>query len=444
MSGGVTGPHGGDADLRALVLGRRSQLLIAAGAGLGVCLLAALIPQTRGIVGRAYLTGWSFWFGLSLGGLCLTMLHHLTGGRWGLAIRRPLESAGMTLLPMAVLLLPIVIAAFDKSGTLYRWTNPEWVEHHEVVKAKVGYLNPGFFAVRYVLYFALWVPIAWLLYRWSSEQDTVTPYERPGYADPSRRLAVLSGPGLALVFLSATFAVVDWMMSLEPDWYSSMYPVMVLVGWGLTTWAGGAIVTGLLRHKAPLDRINKPILFNDLGNLMLAFTMLWAYTSFMQFLIIWAGNLAEDIPWYLRRIRGGWELIAVLLIGFHFFAPFFLLLIRGLKRQPETLRKLAIGILVLHFLDLCWLILPSAVEDPLGPYVRLDVVGILLSVAAAVGVGAVWLTVFGNYLAARPLAPMGDPSVEFLADDLIHEHGHGHGHGSDHGHGHAASHAHGA
>ncbi len=437
MSGGVTVTNGTGSDLRTLVQGRRPQLLIAVAAGLGVCLLAALIPQTRGIIGRAYLTGWSFWFGLSLGGLCLTMLHHLTGGRWGLAVRRPFESAGMTLLPMAVLLLPVVLGAFDSSGSLYRWANPEWVEHHEVVKAKAGYLNPGFFAVRYVLYFALWVPLAWLLYRWSSEQDATTPYAKAGYADPSRRLAVLSGPGLAAVFLSATFAIVDWIMSLEPDWYSSMHPVMVLVGWGLCTWAGGTIVTALLRHRAPLDRINRPILFNDLGNLMLAFTMLWAYTSFMQFLIIWSGNLAEEIPWYLRRIRGGWEFIAVLLIAFHFFAPFFLLLMRGLKRQPELLRRLALAILVIHFLDLCWLILPSAAEDPLGSQVGLSPIGILLSAAAAVGVGGVWLLVFSHFLAARPLAPMGDPAVEYLSDDLIHEHAPGHSHG------HAASPAHG-
>lgn len=384
-------------------------------AGLVVCLLVAFVPAARRGVALSYLTGYTFWFGISLGGVALTLLHHLTGGRWGLAIRRPLEAAAMTLLPMAVLFLPIALGL----GALYPWADPEYVRAHEATEHKVAYLNPTWFLIRTAGYFALWIALALVVNAWSRRQDT-----RDDDA-PSRRLQAIAGPGLGLVFLSATFATVDWLMSLEPDWYSTIYGPMLICGWGLATFAGATIVASLLRDEPAMARVATPQLFNDLGNLMLAFTMLWAYTSFMQFLIIWNGNLAEEIPWYLRRVHGGWGVFAVLLIAFHFFAPFLILLVRDVKRRPETLRNVAVLVLVMHLVDMTWLVLPSQFINPLPSSedpIYVPITQLLLVLAATAGIGGIWLWTFAGRLASAPVVPPRDPAAEHLEPA---PHGHG-------------------
>jgi hypothetical protein len=420
-------------------LGRvRKLALTAGGAGLGLCLLAALVPMFRLDVFRPYLAAYGFWFGLSLGGVALTMLHHLTGGSWGLVIRRPLEAAAITLIPMALLFLPIAAslyvgphrplaesAAGEPEGAhaghadpsvntyaLYPWTDHAFVEHHEAVEHKAGYLSPGPFLLRTVGYFAVWIVIALLLNAWSRQQD------RREDRAPSSRLANLSGPGLGIVFLTTTFACVDWFMSLEPDWYSTIYGPMLICGWGLATFAGATLVAAWMRPKEPeLARVAGPVQFNDLGNLMLAFTMLWAYCSFMQYLIIWCGNLTEEIPWYLRRTRGGWEWFALVLIVFHFFAPFLVLLMRDVKRRPEILKWVALGILGVHLIDMAWLILPSQYLNPLDTAVhpvRVNPVQVLMVLIATAGIGGIWLAVFAWRLAGAPIVPRNDPAIDHV------------------------------
>ncbi len=399
--------------LRPRVERWRNLALIVGGASLAVCLVVGLIPGSREPMMYSYLVGYVFWFGIALGGVALTMLHHLTGGAWGLVIRRPLEAAAMTLVPLAVLFVPILLGMHS----LYRWTDHEFVEHHMAVAHKQAYLNPTWFSIRTAGYFALWILFALLLNLWSGRQD------RAKDRAPSRWLQTLSGPGLGLVFLSTTFAAVDWMMSLEPDWVSTIYGPMLICGWGLATFSAMTIVGSFLSRFRPMDRFARPVQFNDLGNLMLAFTMLWAYTSFMQFLIIWCGNLAEEIPWYLRRTRGGWQLFALALIVFHFFAPFFVLLARDLKRRPEVLLRVAAGILVLHLIDTTWLILPAQFEDPLGT-VYVPFLQLLLVLLATAGVGGIWVATFLWRLQGRPVVPVNDPAVDHLDHD--HEpHGQG-------------------
>jgi hypothetical protein len=212
-----------------------------------------------------------------------------------------------------------------------------------------------------------------------------------------------------LYFLSMTFAAVDWGMSLEPEWYSSIYGVMIMIGQGLTTLSAMVIVASLLARVRPLSELAQPDSFHDVGNLMLAFTMLWAYMSFSQYLIIWYGNLTEEIPWYLNRSLGAWRYIAASLILFHFFLPFFLLLNREAKRQYESLWKIAVFILIMHAINDAWLVLPALRST--------NVLRFWPFLAAHVGIGGLWAAAFTRQLAGKPLVPRNDP---MLAEALVH------------------------
>jgi hypothetical protein len=360
-------------------------------------------PATRTMMFPAYLVGFVFWFGIALGGVALAMLHHLTGGSWGLLIRRPLEAAALVISPLALLFAPILFGL----DVLYPWARPE-AAHEHLIAIKASWLNPWAFFGRTFFYFAVWIVLAWLLAAWSAQQDATTDRA------PTRRLQRLSGPGLGLVFLTASFAAIDWMMSLEPDWYSSIYAAMLITGWGLATFAAMVIVVSSLRHREPLAEVARPGRFQDLGNLMLAFTMLWAYTSFMQYLIIWSGNLLEEIPWYMRRSRGGWQVFVTVLVVFHFFAPFLLLLIRDLKRNAEALRLLALGILFVHLIDTIWLVVPAQVRNPLSPEIGVPIGTLLLALLAVVAIGGVCVASFLGNLRRRSLVPINDPAMDEL------------------------------
>jgi hypothetical protein len=377
-------PHLDRIQARALQVG---------AAGLVLGLAAALINPGRFL--PSYLVAYLFWLGIALGCVSLTMLHHLVGGSWGLVLRRPMEAGAMTLLPLAVLFLPLALGL----AHLYPWADPEFVRHHPAVQHKAIYLNPGAFLLRAVGYFAVWIVLAYLLNRWSAQEDGT---EDRG---PTDRLQTLGGPGLGIVFLTGSFAVIDWMMSLEPDWYSTIYGAMVIVGWGLLTFATMIIIVALLAEHEPMARVATPGVFNDLGNLMLAFVMLWAYMAFSQFLIIWAGNLTEEIPWYLRRSHGGWQYVALALILFHFFLPFFFLLFRENKRRARTLVVGAGLIILMHLVDLTWMVIPARFErintPPYLPWIELMLVPV-----TTVGIGGIWVAFFLWRLKGRPLVPL--------------------------------------
>jgi hypothetical protein len=368
--------------------------------GLAVCVGAGVLAP--GAFFPAYLVAFLFWLGISLGAVAITMLHHLVGGGWGLMIRRPMEAAGMLLPVLALFFLPIAFGVRE----LYPWATPGEYHQHDVAKY---YLNPTGFLIRTAIYFAIWCLFAFLLDRWSAQQD------RTEGEAPTDRLKTLSGPGLAVCFLTGTFASVDWMMSLEPDWYSTIYGAMVIVGFGLATFTTMIFIASLLARSKPVSSIATPTMFQDLGNLTLAFVMLWAYMAFSQFLIVWCGNLMEEIPWYLRRTRGGWEYVALALIVFHFFAPFFFLLFRENKRADGSLRFLAAGVILMHLVDLVWLVLPARgnVLEPIGvPWLS-----ILLVIPATLGIGGIWAALFVRRLKLRPLLPIHDPA---LLSELAH------------------------
>jgi hypothetical protein len=343
---------------------------------------------------RSYLFGYMFWFNLSLGCLAAVMAHNLTGGDWGAATRRQLE-AGIRVLPlMALLFLPILLGL----PKIYEWANPEHVAHSAVLQQKSGYLNPSFFVLRTAVYFVIWIGLANFLYKWSSELE-----QRPSLAIV-RRMENLSGPGIVIYFLTSTFAAFDWVMSLDPHWYSTIYGLLFIVYQGLSTLAFMIAVTTWLSKYEPVSQVATEKAFHDLGKLTHGFIVLWVYGTFAQFLIIWSGNLPEEIVWYVHRASGGWKLFAIALGVFHFAVPFFLLLSRTNKAKKNILVKIAGLILLMRFVDLYWVISPSF--NPNGVHFH------WLDVAAPVGIGGLWLATFYFQLRKRPLSPLPDPFAE--------------------------------
>jgi hypothetical protein len=378
----------------------RHYATVATGVGLALCAVAWLVNPARFY--QSYLVGFLFWLGLSVSCLAVIMVHHLVGGLWGFPVRRPAEAGAWTVPLMALLFLPIVLGM----RSIFPWADPSHVAEHPLIKAKAEYLNVGFFLIRAVIYFAIWSFLA-LAFNWGSSAQDRT--ENPS---PTRRLQTLSGPGMVLYFITVTFAMIDWGMSLEPEWFSSIYSVMLLVGHVLATLASLIIIaTWLSKRTEALTEVATPQAFNDLGNLLLGFVMLWAYMSFSQYLITWSGNLAEEIPWYLRRSVGLWRPMAVALIVFHFFVPFFLLLSQDRKRKAQALMKVCIAILVMRLVCEVWLILPAfSARNPLEFW----------SVVPAFAViGGLWLRVFFNRLESRPLLPRNNPQLAAA----LHHHG---------------------
>jgi hypothetical protein len=349
---------------------------------------------------RSWLFAFLFWSGISVGCLSISFINHLTGGMWGLVIRRFLE-AGTRLFPLLlVLFLPVVLGL----GRLYPWTQPG---DDPLLKHKALYLNAPFFLGRAVFYFAVWTLLSHFLNRWSRELDAGASLKL------SRKLRGLSGGGLVLMGLTITFSAIDWGMSLNPHWFSHIYGILFMVGQVLSALALMIVCVARTAEEKPMQDAVRPGTVHDLGKLMLAFTMLWAYVNFSQFLIIWSGNISEETPFFVDRLRLGWQYVAILLLVFHFVVPFLLLLSRDLKRNSRLLGMLAAGMLLVRLIDLYWLLAP----DMLGYGPRLVKLTVhWLDVAAPLGLGGLWLYFFARQLGTRPILPVGEPEMaELLA-----------------------------
>lgn len=388
----------------AFIARRRTALLLGL-AGLAACALGLVVD--RGHVFRAYLIAYLFWLGIALGSLALMMVHHQSGGAWGLVTRRIFEASSRTLPALALLFLPVLLGM----GDLYPWTHADHVEHDPVLRHKALYLNVPFFLARALFYFACWIGLAALLNRWSKAQDE-------GDLAAARRMQTVSGGGLVLYGLTVTFASVDWAMSINPHWFSTIYGFLFMGGQGLSGLAFAIVVAALLWRSGPLHGALNAGHFHDLGKLMLAFVMLWAYFNFSQYLIIYSGNLVEEIPYYIDRTTAGWQYVALLLVVFHFAAPFALLLSRDLKRSAPRLVLVAVAVLVMRVVDLFFLITPDF--DPSGINRHLLPAGEShgahvfvhwLDAAAPIGIGGVWLWRFLTELGRRPLLPVRDPHL---------------------------------
>jgi hypothetical protein len=374
---------------------------VAGAAAAVMCTFGAFAIPTQFF--RSYLFAFLFWTGVTLGCLSISMIHHLTGGLWGLVIRRILEAGTRTLPLVALMFLPVALGV----PALYPWANPETVAADEALRHKSLYLNPTFFYVRAAFYFAVWNLLGYLLNKWSLALDL-----GPDRAT-SRRLRGLSGIGMILLGFTITFSSVDWGMSLDPHWFSTIYGVLFMVGQALSALAFVIVCVAALGSEKPLSDVVRPGSVHDLGKLMLAFVMVWAYVNLSQFLIMWSGNLPEEIPWYIRRLEGGWQYLALVLVIFHFTLPFLLLLSRDLKRNARLLGLVAGGLLVVRLADLYWFIAPDAGVH--GHAAGLAVHW--LDIATLIGIGGLWLSAFARELKGRPLVPVGEPEIRELLDE---------------------------
>jgi hypothetical protein len=356
----------------------------------------------------SWLIGFLFFFGLTMGCFALLMLQHMTGGQWGLVTRRIFE-AGSRLMPLAVLLF-IPVAVF--APKLFLWARPEAVQADHILQMKAPYLNVTFFIIRAVVYFAVWLFMSMMLNRWSTQQDAgeVAVTE----AD-TRRFRAVSAPGLLIYVLLLSLAAVDWIMSLTPHWYSTIFGLITVVTQGLAALAFAVAVLAILVEREPMNGVLKARHFHDLGKLMLAFVMLWAYFSFSQFLIIWAGNLPEEIPYYLDRMRGGWQYVSLGLVIFHFVLPFCLLLSQDLKKRPKVLARVAWFIVAVRLYDMIWLVAPTFNQE--GFPISLANVGVPLAF------GGLWVFLFAAQLRKHALVPVNDPYFKHM---LAHAHEGGH------------------
>jgi len=368
-----------------------------AGLGAGLVLLAASFAggvRSPAAFFPAYLFSFVFWTGLSLGSMAVLMVHYQVGGSWGFVTRRILEAGMLTLPLMAVLFVPILIGL----RTLYPWAGPD-----PGFARLRPYLNVPFFVARTAAYFAVWIVCAWLLARGSKALD------RRGDAASAVRLRRLSGPGLLAYALTMFFASVDWVMSTEPGWSSTVFGMIVLAGQALSAFAMATGVLVLLAGTPPFSAVATPSRFNDLGNLLLTSVMLWAYVAFSQYLIIWAENLPREITWYVHRTAHGWKGVAFLLLLLHFAVPFFLLLFRAVKRNPAWLGALAGTLLVLRLVDDYWRVVPTF--RPAGLAVHWT------DVTTPLGIGGLWVALFAEILRRRPPLPLADPGFEPVLEE---------------------------
>jgi len=366
---------------------------------------------------HTYLVAYVFWIGVSLGCLGLLMIQYLTGASWGLVIRRPLESASHTLWLMAALFVPILLGL----GSLYEWSHGAAGIQDEKLKKMVEHksiwLNPGSFTLRAIIYFVIWIGLTFFLLKWSRRQDdTPEPNEAQTWVQKAQNL---SGPGFLIYGMAVTFAGIDWIMSLDAEWFSTIFGLLTIAGQGVLSIAFLIAICVILSKYEPMAHLIKPKHFHDLGKLQLATVMVWAYFSFSQLLIIWSGNLPEEIPWYLRRFdpHTPWRYIGIGLILLHFALPFMLLLSRDLKKRSRQLVAVAGLLICMRLVDLIWVIVPEFERMANHAAGGGDAVHhtnpalYAVYVAAAIGLGGVWLGWFFWRLRQRPLLPLNDPQL---------------------------------
>jgi hypothetical protein len=340
----------------------------------------------------SYLYAVLFWAGVSLGCFAVAMIHQLTGGRWGYPTRRFLE-AGFMVLPLAgILFIPV----FFGLHYLYPWARAA-----ETAADKIShvYENDWAYIIREIFFFFVWIWMAMWLRKWSLQQDLLND------AAPTRKARTLSGPGLVIYGLLVTFASVDWIVSLEKDWYSTMFGVIVAGGQILTAYAFSVVALTLFRNEEPFATTVNDVQYHQLGNLLLTFVLFWTYVSFGQLLIIYSGDLPQESEWYLHRIAGSWKALVGVIALFHFFLPFFLLLFRAVKKRAAALTTLAALIFVVHIADTYWLVMPSLHQG--------GIVVSWMDFTAPIGVGGLWIAYFLWRLKAAPLLPQNDPGMQF-------------------------------
>ena len=348
----------------------------------------------------SWLVSFLFFLSLALGALFFVLIQYAAQGGWGIVLRRIGETVFATLPVMAALFLPLLLGLRD----LYSWAVPGAAEHDALLHWKAPYLNVPFFLIRAAIYFGSWSFIALLYYRGSSGQDAT--------GDPrvSARLRRLAGPAIIVLALTQTFAAIDWIMSLTPHWYSTIFGVYFFAGSFVGFIALLSIVAVAMRRAGLLDTVISVEHLHDVGKLLFAFTAFWAYIAFSQFFLMWYANLPEETIWYKARIDGSWLTVSLLLMAGHFAAPFFFLMGRAVKRRGSTLAMGGAWLLVMHYVDLYWQVMPTLHPEGVRPSV--------LDLAAFVAVGGCFVAAAGWLMRRQALVPLRDPR---LAESLAFE-----------------------
>jgi len=371
--------------------GRFGNLALIIGA-LGLVLSAVGFMVDRHQFFYSYLVSFVYWTSLGVGALFFLLLHHLVGATWSIVLRRITEHVVSTLPIMLVFFIPIIFGLHD----LYHWSHEDAVAEDAILQGKAGFLNAPFFIVRTVIYFGIWTTLAFLLQRYSRKQDNGE--------NTSRQMLKVSAPGMILFAFTSTYAAYDWMMSLEPHWYSTIYGVWYFAG-SLLAFLSFMVVFGLyLRKKGVLDQTIKIDHYHDIGKLMFAFTIFWAYIAFSQYFLIWYANIPEETIYYLKRWEGSWQEVSLLLVFGHLMLPWLALIPRATKRNLNTLKAIALWLLIMHWFDMHWAIMPNHLEAGFSPT--------WMDAATMLGIGGIFLWYFWRRMTAQALIPVKDPHLD--------------------------------
>jgi hypothetical protein len=346
-----------------------------------------------------WLFAWLFWTGVSLGSMAIVMLFHCTGGRWGALVGRLGEHAAMVLPLMMVLFVPLLFGL----KYVYPWADPTHLAHDPVLQLRHPYLNGPWFAGRTYFYLAAFSVMAYLLRRWSLASDTDSSIDYAG------RQSRLSAGGMVFYFVFMTLASIDWILSREAHWYSTVYGFITVVGQTLSGMCFLLIMLWAMRDKTPFDKAIEPKILNDEGTLLLLLVVLWAYMALSQLLVIWMGNLQTDITWYEHRVYAGWRAVCWILVIGHFFIPFVLLLRQSNKRDARRLGMIALALFVLRIVDMAWMVLPSSTAKKMviDGVSQLPAHGVSwMDFTALIGIGGLWFAAFCWLAGDHPLVPI--------------------------------------
>jgi hypothetical protein len=375
----------------------------------GVALLVAIFGAMKSPADfyHSYIFSYMLILGLTVGSLGLLMLQHLTGGIWGMVIRRPLEAASRNLWLMLILFAPIVMGMkylYSGNGSETGWLNAPKEGEQALTSWQQGYLTQGGFLTRAVIYFAIWIVLMVVFNNWSKQQDQESNGE-----GLKQKLKTLAAPGVILYILAMTFAAIDWVMSLSPRWASTIYGFLFVAGQAIAAMALMIAVIVLLAGSEPFREVIKKRHLHDLAKLLFTFNMLWAYFAFSQLLIIWSGNQPEEISFYRSRLNGQWGVVAVMVLLFSFAIPFLLLLSRDVKRTASVVSKIAVWMIFMRLVDLYWMTRPEFTSRAVPTW---------LDIVVPVALIGLWMGFFAMNLKQRPLLPVGDPNLsEVLAQN---------------------------
>lgn len=368
------------------------------GLGLALSFGGALVAPKAFFA--AWLVAYLYWLAMALGSTAMLMMQFISGGRWGAALRRPLEAGAANVPMMALFFIPVVLGIHS----LYPWADPAAVAASPALQWKAPYLNPTMFCLRAVIYFAIWIALSTRLVAWSRQQDVEGNSEKL-----AGKFSVLSHIGIIAWLISMSLAAIDWAMSIEPAWFSHIYGLMFAGAQILTALTLAVQVAARVADHKPVSTVLNAGRFHDMGKLLLAFTMVWTYFQLSQFLIMWGANLPEEVEWYIVRNTGGWQYLTYFLFAFHFVVPFALLLSRARKKKPMSIAAVASLLFVMRYVDIFWWISPEFSPDSLWVHP--------LHLTTLLGIGGVWLWRYIGTLSSHPVLAVNDPVI---ASELEH------------------------